>query len=111
MLQCYMYIVHDGSITSDNHRYNNVYGIHAKRLARCPQISEQKLITERWLKEYGQTPQVIIFFKVFELILTISPGGQRSKTVHQPISAPDLSLIRLHLFPRYPKTIVGRLGR
>ncbi|XP_063695057.1 uncharacterized protein LOC134826569 isoform X4 [Bolinopsis microptera] len=35
-------------------RYNNTYGIHARRMTRCPQIPEQKLITERWLKEYGQ---------------------------------------------------------
>ncbi|KAL5256171.1 hypothetical protein ACHWQZ_G011404 [Mnemiopsis leidyi] len=35
-------------------RYNNTYGIHARRMNRCPQIPEQKLITERWLKEYGQ---------------------------------------------------------
>ena len=44
------------NLHNENHplRYNNTYGIHARRMTRCPQIPEQKLITERWLKEYGQ---------------------------------------------------------
>lgn len=42
-------------------RYNNTYGILAKRrLARCSQISEQKLITERWLKEYGYREEAMV---------------------------------------------------